>query len=259
MRQELRLELSSTVAVSVVALAVLVVPSGAGGTAIPAQATTPAHWWQADGNADDTPGPGIGPDNGTLEGAGFAPGPSGTEQAFSFAGGAQQVVFNKAGGDRGTRDFTFAFDVKTTATVQQAVWEKRIACDTNGTPVWGFRMNARGTPAGSIDFEYGTYPTSGYFAISTTSVDDGAWHQVAVTRYGVTVKLYVDGTLEATSTSAVTANVSNDAQSRAGVSTCDNVDGTASFTGELAEPMIFRSALSQSQIRALGVSEGLTG
>jgi hypothetical protein len=27
--------------------------------------------------------------------------------------------------------FTFAFDVKTTATAQQAVWEKRIACNTN--------------------------------------------------------------------------------------------------------------------------------
>jgi hypothetical protein len=255
MRQGLKLG----TAVSLAALATLVIPLGAGASAVPAQAPTPAHWWQADGNANDTPGLGFHPDNGTLEGAGFAPGPSGTEQAFSFAGGGQQVVFNKFGGNRGTDAFTFAFDIKTTATVQQAVWEKRIACDTNGTPLWGFRMNGRGTPAGSIGFEYGTYPSSGYSAISTTGVNDGAWHQVAVTRQGVTVKLYIDGTLEATITSAARANVSNNAVSRAGVSTCDGVDGTQAFTGDLAELMIFRSALTQPQIQALGMPEGLTG
>ena len=116
-----------------------------------------------------------------------------------------------------------------------------------------------GTPAGSIAFEYGTYPTSGYSATSTTSINDGAWHQVAVTRHGVTVNLYIDGTLETTITSAATANVNNNARMRAGVSTCDNVDGTQSFTGVLAELMIFRSALTQPQIQALGRSQGLTG
>ena len=251
--------LGSTVTVSVAALAVLVIPSGAGASAAPVEAPTPAHWWQAGGSANDTPGPGIGPDNGTLEGAGFAPGPSGAEQAFNFGGGGQQVVFNRVGGNRGTGAFTFAFDVKMTATPQQAVWEKRMACNTNGTPFWGFRMNGSGTLAGSIDFEYGTYPTSGYAATSTTSVDDGAWHQVAVTRHGVTVNLYIDGTLEATVNSPATANVNNSAQLRAGVSTCDGVDGTHSFTGELAELMIFRSALTESQIQALGMSQGLTG
>jgi hypothetical protein len=113
-------------------------------------------------------------------------------------------------------------------------------------------MNGRGTPAGSIDFEYGTYPTSGYSATSTTSLNDGAWHQVAVTRHGVTVKLYIDGTLETTITSAATANVNNNARMRAGVSACDGVDGTTAFTGELAELMIFRVALTQAQIQALG-------
>ncbi len=113
--------------------------------------------------------------------------------------------------------------------------------------------------SGTIGFEYGTYPTSGYSATSTTSVNDGTWHQVAVTRRGVIVRLYIDGTLETTITSAATAKLVNNAPLRALVSTCDGVDGTQPLTGKLAELMIFRSALTQPQIQALGMSQGLTG
>jgi len=253
MRQGLKL---GTVVSLVAAAALLAVPSGAGASAAPAPAPVPAHWWQAEGNANDTVGTGARPDNGTLKGTGFGPGASGTDQAFSFAGGGQQVVFSKTGGNRGTGDFTLSFDIKTTATVQQAVWEKRIACDTDGTPVWGFRMNGRGAPAGSVGFEYGTYPARGYSATSTTSVGDGAWHRVTVTRQAHTVMLYIDGTLETTTTSPATANVTNHARMRAGVSTCDGIDGTHPFTGELDNLMIFRSALTQPQIQALGTPTG---
>jgi len=117
-------------------------------------------------------------------------------------------------------------------------------------------MNGRGAPAGSVDFEYGTYPARGYSTASTTSVNDGAWHQVTVTRQGVTVKLYNDGTLETTVTSPATAHVTNHARMRAGVSTCDGIDGTQAFTGELDNLMIFRSALTQPQIQALGTPTG---
>jgi sialidase-1 len=244
--------------VSLAALAVLAVPSGAGASAVPAQAPVPAHWWQANGNANDTPATGVSPDNGRLVGAGFGPGPSGTEQAFTFAGGGQRVIFNKSGGNRGTGDFTFEFDIKTTVTVQQGVWEKRIACDSNGTPLWGFRTSPTGHLPGSIGFEYGNPPRESG-VISTTSISDGAWHQVAVTRSGGTVKLYIDGTLEATTITPAALNVSNKAPMRAGVSTCDGVDGTSGFTGELAEPMIFRSALTQPQIQALARADGLAG
>jgi hypothetical protein len=241
--------------VSLAAVALLAVPSGAGASAVPARAPVPAHWWQADGSAHDTPGRGVRADNGQIMGAGFAPGPSGAERAFSFAGGGQEVVFSNTGGNRGTGEFTFEFDIKTTAAIEQAVWEKRIACDTNGTPFWGFRMAA----TGSIGFEYGTPPERDYSGVSSRMrINDGVWHQVAVTRHGRTVKLYVDGTLQATATTPATADVSNGAALRAGVSMCDGIDGTSAFTGELAELMIFRSALTQPQIQALGRAGGLT-
>jgi len=74
-----------------------------------------------------------------------------------------------------------------------------------------------------------------------------------------TITLYIDGNLEATTTSATTVNVANNAAMRAGVSKCDGIDGTVAFTGELDELMIFRTALTQPQIQALGRAEGLRG
>ena len=238
MRQGLR----SGSVVSLAALALLIFPSGAGASAVSAPA--PAHWWQAEGNAHDS----VGTDNGRLVGAGFGPGVIGPDQAFSFTGGADQVVFNKAGGNRHRGDFTFVFDVKTTAIVKQALWEKRIACDSNGTPFWGFRMQA----GGQANFELFSARDQDNSVQSTTSVNDGKWHLVAATRHGPTVSLYVDGQLEATGTSTTTFNTTNQAPMRAGVSKCDGIDGTHPFTGELDELMIFRSAFTQSQIQALG-------
>jgi hypothetical protein len=238
MRQGLRL--GSVVSLATVAL--LVAPSSAGASGEPAAtAVTPAHWWQAEGDANDS----IGNDNGRLVGAAFAPGVLGPDQGFSFAGGGQRVVFNRYGGNRGRGDFTLAFAIKTTATRLQAVWEKRIACNSDGTPFWGFRMEA-----GRIGFELFT-GTIDYGATSTTRISDGKWHQVVATRHGVTVRLYIDGNLEATTTSATTVYVANDARMRAGASKCDGIDGTHPFTGRLDELKIFRTAFTQQQLQAL--------
>jgi hypothetical protein len=223
-------------------------PSGAGASAIPARAATPApaHVWHAEGNADDS----VGADNGTLlDGAGFGPGVLGPDQAFRFAGGTQRVVFNKFGGNRRRADFTFAFYIKTSTAQQQAVWEKRIACNSDGTPLWEFRMT------GQIGFGLFTGSTL-YIAASTTNISDGKWHLVVATRHGVTISLYIDGNLEATTTSATTVNVTNDARMRMGVSKCDGIDGTHPFIGKLDELMIFRTAFTQQQIQALARPTG---
>ena len=75
---------------------------------------------------------------------------------------------------------------------------------------------------------------------------------MAVTRQTTTASLYVDGQLQATTTTATTADISKATPMRAGVSTCDGVDGTVPLVGELDELMIFRVALTQSQIQTLG-------
>ena len=189
-------------------------------------------------------------DNGTLVGVTFGPGVHGSDQAFSFGGAADQVVFNTDGGNPGTGDFTFAFAIKTTAATQeQAVWEKRAQCDSDGTSFWGFRMQ----PDGQVNFESQNTLGQDYVDLGSTAVvNDGGWHRVAVTRQTTTASLYVDGQLQATSTTATTADISKTTPMRTGVSTCDGVDGTNALVGELDELMIFQVALTQSQIQGLG-------
>jgi hypothetical protein len=207
---------------------------------------SPTYWWQAEGNANDS----VGMDNGTLVGVTFGPGVYGTDQAFSFGGAADQVVFNTDGGNPGTGAFTFAFAIKTTAaTQQQAIWEERAQCDSDGTSFWGFRMQ----PDGGVNFEaQNTVGQDSLVLGSTAVVNDGAWHWVAVTRQTTAASLYVDGQLQATTTTATTADISKRTPMRAGVSTCDGVDGTNALVGQLDELMIFRVALTQSQIQTLG-------
>jgi hypothetical protein len=180
----------------------------------------------------------------------FAPGVYGTDQAFSFGGAADQVVFDTDGGNPGTGDFTFAFALKSTAATQQtAIWEKRAQCDSDGTSFWGFRMQ----PDGRVLFE--AQNTVGEDVIdldSTATVDDGTWHWVAVTRQAATASLYVDGQLQATTTTTTTADISDGTPMRSGVSSCDGVDGTTPLTGELDELMIFQTALTEGQIQTLG-------
>ncbi len=207
---------------------------------------SPTHWWQAEGNANDS----VGMDNGTLVGVTFSPGTYGTDQAFRFAGAADQVVFDTDGGNPGTGAFTFAFAIKATASTQeQAIWEERAQCDSDGTSFWGFRMQ----PNGRVNFEAQNTVGQDYVDLGSTAVvNDGAWHRVAVTRQTTTASLYVDGQLQATSTTATTADITKRTPMRAGVSTCDGIDGTNALVGQLDELMIFGVALTQSQIQALG-------
>jgi hypothetical protein len=236
--------------VSLAVLMMLVLPFGA--QASPTAASSHlrrgavlTHWWQARGNATDS----VGTDNGRLVGVGFGPGvKGGTDQAFAFYNGARQVVFNRFGGNVAGGDYTFMFDIWTTAKVESAIWEKRPACDSDGRSFWGFRM----TPEGIVGFEsQDIHGKNVVDLVSKTRVNNGEWHQVAVTRTGRTVRLYVDGSLEATGTSPKKAEIQIKAPMRAGVSTCDGIDGTNPFTGELDELMIFASALRQPQIQAL--------
>ena len=156
----------------------------------------------------------VGMDNGTLVGVTFGPGVHGTDQAFSFAAAADQVDFNTNGGNPGTGAFTFAFAIKTTtATQEQAIWEKRAQRNSDGTSFWGFRMQ----PSGLVNFEAQNTAGQDYIDLDlTAAVNNGAWHWVAVTRQTTTTSLYVDGQLQSTTTTATTPDISKKTPMRAG-------------------------------------------
>jgi len=96
----------------------------------------------------------------------------------------------------GTSDFTIEMWVKTASSVQYA----QLIGNENASTNEGFSLliNNNSSTGGQIALYRGG------LVVSTPSGDysDDAWHHVAVSRSGTTVRLYVDGTLASTGTSS---------------------------------------------------------
>lgn len=203
------------------------------------EASTLVHAW----NADGTPRDSVGNDTGTLlRGATYGPGPrGGSDHAFSMSGDRQQVRFNRRGGNFGRHDFTVSFDILTSAARKQAVIEKRPVC--NAASFWGVRLSATGLVQPELMSDaLGTDYTAGF--TSTTSVADGEWHQIVMSRAGRTVSLYIDGNLEDTATTGHSVELVNDSRLRIGMSVCVGADGTRPFRGEIDDIRFYSSALT---------------
>jgi hypothetical protein len=205
--------------------------------------STLTHAWNADGTAQDS----VGHDNGTLlRGASYARGPDGgSDEAFNIAGDRQQVRFNHRGGNFDRHDFTVSFDILTSAQQKQAVIEKRPVCDA--ASFWDIRLDGNGLvqPALMSD-RFATDNTPGF--TSTTSVADGLWHTIVLSRAGRTVSLYIDGNLEATATTAHRIYLVNDSRLRIGMSICVGHDGTLPFQGKIDDVRLYSSALAPADL-----------
>jgi len=84
--------------------------------------------------------------------------------------------------------------------------------------------------------------------VSTKSYNDGAWHQLAVTRNTATgqAQIFVDGALDNTHN-----NFPKGTRINTGLGIAANQDGNAKFQGKLAQIRAYSSVLTLSQIRAL--------
>ena len=139
-------------------------------------------------------------------------GNNGTSQ--TIAAGAQ--VAGKIGGSLtldGTSDYiSTATTFTNPQTVMLEAWVKTTT--TNGYKVVGFEVNQTGTASGTYDRHiyfgtngrayFGTYNGAAQVATSTNILNDGQWHFLVGYQDSVAGKigLYVDGVLQATTTSA---------------------------------------------------------
>jgi hypothetical protein len=90
-----------------------------------------------------------------------------------------------------TGDFTVDFWMKTTQTTSGFI---AIKCGSAANDWgWYFRVNQTANKI-SLDI----YDTSDKAVTSSTTINDGAWHHIAVVRSGSSVKLYVNGVSEGT-------------------------------------------------------------
>jgi len=131
---------------------------------------------------------------------------------------------------------------------------------------WRFEINGSGAGTGQVGFDLMT--SSGQLDFGgTTRVDDGNWHHVAAVFDNGTVSIYIDGVLDATTTTGATFGSNATRYGFIGTgseaSTYNGTTGPSSyFNGEMDEFRIWNVARTQAEIRSnmcTHVSGGTTG
>ena len=216
-----------------------------------------SHWKfdEADGTtAFDT----VGAFDGTLAGG-----------ATFVAGGISRKAISLDEATGSLVDMGMSFPGFTTGDLSIVAWVKTTTTDPNSNFVskhtsgsfngYFLSLNEGGPAPG---FGYGQtnkawfYDSStiGTEAVSTTSVNDGAWHQVVgVYLAGGNITIYVDGDLEATKTS--NAIVANTAQFLVGGISVGGTP-TANYTGLVDDVQVYRGALTDAQVHFLYTHPG---
>jgi uncharacterized repeat protein (TIGR01451 family) len=212
---------------------------GAGDTAVSEiQASAGlANWWSGDGNALDS----VGSNNGTVVGGlTYAPGAAGP--ALSLNGANAYVQFGPE--PFGTADFSVGFWLETTNAGFQSVLGNRV--DGAHGNFFQVRMNNGHL---TVELDQDANGTNYVGLNSTRLLDDGAFHQVTVTRSGTTVSLYIDGVLDSSGASAGVTNINNTNPFILGAE--PKVGVVPFFKGLIDEVQVYKTALTPAQVSLL--------
>lgn len=140
-----------------------------------------------------------------------------------------------------------------------ASWAKTTSSGTNGVIFWG--SSSSGTPllgmsiqSGFLRSEYRTDNAAeingGSALFSLSTVNDGNWHHVAVSRNGNVFKIYVDGRLEKTHTDSASFNTLTANQQTIGA--LRRTSGAENdFDGQIDDVKIFNYPLTDYQVKVL--------
>jgi len=104
-------------------------------------------------------------------------------------------IDNSTLGDFGIGDFTIEMWVKTDANGDNPLINKREVCNIGKS--WMFYLED-GIVKGEFRDDPGSVSALGITGVA--SINDGAWHHLAITRAGNTVRIYIDGQLDNTNT-----------------------------------------------------------
>lgn len=207
-------------------------------------------WWKFESNVVDS----ISNYDGAASGLTYLAGKVNTGVHFDGTTG-DSLTFGTNAANFGTNDFTVEFWLQTTGTNKMAVMEKWQVCDAC-IPGWSIRIgrNGAGDYPGVIGFEiYAGGPTNDPVACTNypangTTVNDGAWHHVALVRSGLSASIYVDAVMVGNVTMSSVVDVDNTTPFQMGRSICECCDRTQPFDGNLDEVAIFNRALSATEI-----------
>jgi uncharacterized protein (TIGR03437 family) len=198
-------------------------------------------WWPAEGNANDIRNS----NNGRPEGGvGYAVGQVG--QAFSFDGTGHVRVANNA--NLNVQTLTIEAWIRTGGTTDAALAGFIVAkSGVDGLSGYDFAIG-RPSQNGVLRFTLNG-GAGGADLLGTTSVTNNAFHHVATTYDGTTMKIYVDGNLDAQKAVSLTINYPPDRPLMIGKREYSLVPGP--FQGLIDEVAFYNRALSASEIQSI--------
>jgi len=247
-------------AVTLFAAAASVCLFGSGPTALGQVGSGPIAYWTFDeGSGTNALDSSTNNNLGTIIGATYVAGRFGGALSFNgannyvFASDAQSGGISGSGLDVGTRDWTVAAWIKTTASGMVATKMGFVGgANPDG---WGMSVSANGT-VGAVLHKSGV-GTVNIFAGDGTVVNDGQWHHIAVVfNRGANMIRYVDGAPSGSQNSlAFLSGQSLDNTMQIRIGARDQPGDEVFFNGLIDDVRIYARALSGSEIAAFaGVS-----
>ena len=204
-----------------------------------------AAWWPGDGDANDI----VGTNNGTLlNGATFAPGEVGS--AFSFDGISQcvQIPYSQT---LASSNYSFEAWVKPLAQVSNSLNQSLIFGQSYGRHL----IARRGTSGVIIGFYFATSTVNFFGAVSTSEIPIGQFTHLVGTWDGTTVRLYINGVLNAQNTPGVSPVDPGCAFSIGGFGNNCGYVGQF-FNGLIDEVSYYNRALSGGEVQAIYLADG---
>ena len=197
--------------------------------------------------------------NGTIVGAGatiVTGGRFGNALNFNGTGGsaATNIVLipNKVVSTDAAGSWTIGYWVKTSTAGAVIMYQGDGGWSSSGQTT--FYLNSDSTTAGT---HAGAVRWAGGWLTGTAALNNNAWHFVALVDNAGTESIYVDGNVDAVTSSMGLALASGANQLWIGGSP-DSGDGGVKMTGMIDEVYMFNRALSQAEVKSLYVNNAIT-
>lgn len=169
-------------------------------------------------------------------------------KALDFNGVDGYVDFGNTVGNFGTEDFSVVFWFRTDTDRWETVMGKRVFCGEHS--FFELQMSLPASPGRMYVELYEGFPSINGSFYSNQRLDDNQWHLLTITRKDIEGRLYIDGFLDASNSSAEVINMSNSASFLMGNGPCYPVHSDF-FSGELDEVRIYNRALTAYEIQYL--------
>jgi fibronectin type 3 domain-containing protein len=174
------------------------------------------------------------------------------KQGLYFDGVDDNVTIPDNSWNPGTGDFSLSYWINVSGTISGnfRVVGKRGSCGHDSF----FSSMLQTTGVATFELDEDTSGTNYRSFVANTAVNDGKWHYLTFVRAGTQLNIYVDGRLDATTTTPGIANIVNSSVfDLGGLSACSLVSATPFSLDEIG---IFSTALSAADVKMIYERQG---